>query len=62
MHSRIFWNTDFVGELSNNYGQITLKYKTDDGKEHYIVFERKLSDNFSYHYWKVFIVNYTYFA
>lgn len=61
VHSRTFYNTDILGELDRNFAQITMRYKTEDHKYKYMVFERQCSQNLTYFSWRIFIVDYNYY-
>ena len=59
VHARTLYLTELMEELSNNFAQITMSYKTeDDNKENFIIFERDISENFCLYNWKIFLVKY----
>jgi hypothetical protein len=61
VQARTLYSYNFLSALNENFAQITVKYieHTSTGEiERYIVFERALSDNISFHSWRVFVVDY----
>jgi len=61
VQARVLYLNEFTEDLTNNYAQITMQYSTDKKKNNYIVFERPLVNNYSFYYWKIFVVNYEYY-
>lgn len=61
VQAKTSYNGDMISPLSNHYAQITMQFKTEKDEVKYIVFERNLSQNISFHSWKIFIPNYIYF-
>jgi hypothetical protein len=60
--ARILYLSEFMQELNEDQAQITMKFSTEQEKDNYIVFERKLTDNLSFYSWKIFLINYAYFG
>jgi hypothetical protein len=61
VHARTLFLAEITEDFSQNYAQITLKYKTEQKPNNYIVFERCLAHGNCFYYWKIFIINYEYF-
>jgi hypothetical protein len=62
VHARTLYLTEFMEEMTNNFAQITMSYIGEDKKQHYIVFEREITQNFCFYNWKIFLAKYEYFG
>ena len=59
VYAKTYYTSTLFAELTNNFAQIYLKFKTPEIKEtKHIVFERNYSNNNSRYYWKIFVVDY----
>lgn len=61
VQARTLYSYNIMSPLNEVFAQITAKYneKTPNGNvEKYIVFERRLSENVTFHSWKVFVIDY----